>query len=94
MNTHIFADGFRFEKPKEGKPEFVKGRMSIQADKAIAFIEAHKNEKGWLNLDLLKSKEKGTLYFQLNTWKAIEKTEGIRLSATSENEINLSDIPF
>lgn len=64
----IFADGLRFERPREGAPEFVKGRISVQAEKFIPFIETHKDERGWLNFDLKQSKE-GKLYLELNTFK-------------------------
>lgn len=79
----VLADGFFFDKPKEGAPDFVKGRLSIQAEKAIALINKHKNEKGYVNIDLLKSKE-GKLYMTVNTWKPEPKAEDI----TDE------DVPF
>jgi len=65
----VFADGIFFDKPREGAPEFVKGRASFKVDEAVAFLQKHKNEKGYVNLDLLKSKEGGKLYFKLNDWK-------------------------
>lgn len=76
----IFADGFFFDRPREGAPDFVKGRMSIMAEKAIAFITKHKNEAGYVNLDFLKSKDGKKLYFQLNTWKPdmSDKPEGLK----------------
>ena len=72
----VLADGFFFDRPKEGAPDFVKGRLSIQAEKATALINQYKNEKGYVNLDLLKSKE-GKLYMTVNTWKPEAKTETI-----------------
>ena len=75
MTETVFADGFFFEKPKEGAPEYVKGRVSINVEKAIAFINANKNDAGYVNLDLLKSKEGGKLYFKLNTWKPESRVE-------------------
>lgn len=73
MAEKIFADGFRFEKPREGAPEFVKGRISIKVPEAIAFLQLHQSNAGWVNLDLKKSKEKGTLYLELNTFKPTPK---------------------
>jgi len=64
----IFVDGLRFEEPAETAPDFIKGRISIKADELIAFCQKHKNEKGWLNVDLKESKG-GKKYFELNTWK-------------------------
>lgn len=65
----IWAKGIRFEKPKAGLPEFIKGKLSFKVDDAIQFLNEHKDERGWVNLDLKKSKEKGTLYLELNTYK-------------------------
>lgn len=64
----VFADGFRFEKPREGSPEFIKGRISVKVPEAIAFLQKHQNNGGWVNIDLKKSKE-GKLYLELNTWQ-------------------------
>lgn len=67
-----FADGFTFEKPRQGAPEFVKGHIHVNASKAIAFLEQHKNARGWVKLDIKKSL-KGVLYMELDTWQP--KTE-------------------
>jgi len=64
----ILADGFFFDRPSETAPEFVKGKISIKVDKAVPFLEEYANEKGYVNLDLLVSKE-GKPYLKLNQWK-------------------------
>lgn len=71
----IFLDGFMFKRPREGAPSFVKGALSIKVDEAIAFLQKH-NNNGWVNADLLTSKDNSKLYFKLNTWKP-EKTEDL-----------------
>ena len=64
----VFLDGFIFKRPRETAPDFVKGEMSIKVDEAIAFLQ--KNAKnGWINADLLASKDNTKLYFKLNTWE-------------------------
>lgn len=68
MAEKIFADGFKFEKPRDGAPEFVKGRLSIKVPEAIAFLEMHQSNAGWVNIDLKKSAG-GKLYLELDTWK-------------------------
>jgi hypothetical protein len=75
----IFADGFIFKKPREGAPSFVKGSLSIKADKAIAFIKAHMNEKrdGWINLDLKQSRDSNRLYLQLDTFVPKKRDDGV-----------------
>lgn len=65
----IFVDGLRFERPREGAPEFVKGRIGINVEKLQTFLLEHGNGQEWLNADLLQSKDGNKLYFQLNTWK-------------------------
>lgn len=86
----VFADGLRFERPREGAPDFVKGRISVQVEEFTKFLEKHKSEKGWVNLDLLVSKKEGNpLYFQLDNWKPEVKKE-----VGYPEEINAGDIPF
>jgi len=84
MADKIFADGFRFEKPREGAPEFVKGKLSIKVPEAIAFLTKHQTNAGWVNLDLKKSK-KGTLYLELNTFTPKKQ---------DEDSIDPENIPF
>jgi len=86
----IFPNGIIFKRPKEGAPEWIKGSLSIKVDEAIEFLKAHANN-GWVNLDLKKSKEKGTLYLQLNDWKPEPKES---YTASANNEIPDSEIPF
>lgn len=64
----IFPDGIYYNKPREGAPEFVRGSLSIQVDKLIPFLQQHKNAQGYVNIDMLLSKEKA-LYLALNEWK-------------------------
>ena len=70
----IFADGFRFEKPREGSPDFVKGRISVKVPEAVAFLQQHQNNGGWVNLEIKKSKE-GKFYIELDTYEAKPKVE-------------------
>lgn len=98
MENKVFVDGLRFERPREGSPEFVKGRVGIEVEKLVAWLEAHKGEanKGWLNADLLQSKDGQKLYFQLNTWKpSTDVAEKPTYPAPGVNgEPDPSDIPF
>jgi hypothetical protein len=80
----VLVDGMFFKKPIETAPDFVKGHVSIKAKELMAFIEKHQKADGWVNIDLLKSKDGSKLYFKLNTWEPPKKDEAI----TPE------DIPF
>jgi hypothetical protein len=74
MSEKVFAEGIFFDKAREGAPEFVKGSVSFRVDDAVKFLQTHKSEKGYVNLDLLKSKG-GKLYLALNTWTPEKKEE-------------------
>lgn len=90
MNEANFPNGIRFEKPKEGTPEFIKGRISINVPDFITWLDSNKNERGWVNIDLKKSKG-GKLYLQLNDYNA---TRGSKLAQNEEfyDEINPDSI--
>lgn len=70
----IFVDGMIFKKKHDNAPDFVLGSVSIKADELTAFLEKHKKDDGWVNIDLLKSKE-GKPYFKLNTFKPEPKED-------------------
>ena len=89
----IFSEGFIFKRPREGAPSFVKGSMSVKVDEAIAFLQKHNNE-GWVNLDLLASKDNTKLYFKLNTYKPEKKSDAPKLPDFPEEEVNPEDIPY
>lgn len=78
------AKGIYFDKPREGAPDFVKGRISIKVEDAIEMLNEYKNDKGYVNLDLLQSKDKKKLYLTVNTWKP----------EAAEATLDESDNPF
>lgn len=86
------ARGFFFDRPSEKSPEFVKGRMSIKVEEAIPFLQESKNDKGYVNLDLLVSKA-GKLYLKLNDFKPKDSQENKGIEYPTE-EINPEDVPF
>lgn len=97
--TPIFADGITFYRPKEGSPEWIKGEIVIHAQRLNKFLAEniqYQSEKGFCKLDLKVSKDKGTLYLQLNTWKPEQKVEESKTTSKgySGEVINPDDIPF
>jgi hypothetical protein len=78
----VLAKGFYFDKPREGAPDFVKGKLSVKVAEAVELLKKYENNAGYVNLDLLKSKE-GKLYFTVNTWQPEKK-----------DEIEAADVPF
>jgi len=82
----VFATGFFFEKKRDNAPEFVKGGISIKVAEAIELLKKYQNNAGYVRLDMLKSKEKGNIYFTVNTWQPEKKEE--------TPELDDSSIPF
>lgn len=74
MSDKIWADGFVFER-KDNAPQFIIGRLSCSVNKAIEFLEKHRNEKGWVNISIKQSKG-GAYYMELDTWKPEKKEDG------------------
>lgn len=64
---NTFPKGIFFNPRTPNMPDFVKGKISIKAEDAIPWIKANANEKGYVNIDLLKSKE-GKLYLKVNSF--------------------------
>lgn len=87
METTKYPKGIFIDKPREGSPEFVRARISIKAEDAVAWIKEVVNEKGYVNIDVLNG-EKG-LYLKHNDWKPTEKAEKY-----PDEDINPEDIPF
>jgi hypothetical protein len=83
MSEKKFAKGLYANKPKQGAPDFVISRMSVKVDDFIAFLNEHKNEKGYVNIDQLAGKE-DKFNFVLNEFKP---------KLQPNNELN-STLPF
>lgn len=79
--SKIFPRGIYYQKPRENAPEFVRGSLNFKVDEAIQFLNEHKNAQGYVNIDMLLSKEK-TLYLALNEWK---KPESMKKESTGFN---------
>lgn len=95
---NIFIDGMSVRRPSEKAPDFIKANISVNVEKFIKFANEHKNVKGWIDIDLKKSKE-GKLYLALNEFKPKSKVES-NLSGDIENVLdedlilNPEQIPF
>ena len=61
-------EGFFLKPPHDNAPDWVKGQIGIKVDTAIKYLHKHANEKGYVNLDLKRSKT-GKLYLDLNAFK-------------------------
>ena len=83
MSETIYPKGMFYNDPKEGAPEFVKGRISVKSKEFVEFLKEHTNEAGYVNLQVLAG-DKGT-YLKLDTWKPEKEKE------TAPQE---EDLPF
>lgn len=91
--TTTFLNGFIFKRPHEKAPAFVKGSMSIKVDEAISFLKAYEKD-GWVNADLLASKDNSKLYFKLNTFKPEKKPEESTAGYENLTAEDKESIPF
>ena len=81
-----FVDGL-FVSKRGGSPDFVKVNLAFN-EKFINYLQENFNAKGYVNVDVLESKE-GKLYAKLNDWKP----EG-QVNIYEDKEIDVSNIPF
>ncbi len=86
----IFADGMSFKIRHEKAPETVRGTIYFNVSKFTQFLQDNKDEKGWVNTKMMKSKKDGSIYFILDTWKPTPKDPVIAptspVESTSDQE--------
>ena len=85
-----YAKGL-FVKRNEKAPEFVMCKLSIKTDDFIPFLHENTNEKGYVNLQVLKSKEKGSLYAAVDTFTP--KTDNVSTETKKSVKTKVND-PF
>ena len=68
MENKKYAKGL-FVKRNEKAPEFVVCSLSVKSDDFIQFLKENTNDKGYVNMQVLKSKDKGTMYAVLDTFE-------------------------
>jgi len=69
-----FPKGLFINPKRDGAPDFVVGSLSIRKEEFATWLsEQEVNEKGYLTIDILKSKE-GKTYLKLNQWKPKEQS--------------------
>ena len=100
MEEKKFVTGM-FVKRNEKAPEFVVCNISIKADEFDKFIKENTNEKGYVNLQVLRSKDKGTLYAVLDTFEpkastaSTEVKKAVKMQANDPLQNgNSGDLPF
>lgn len=95
QNKAIFADGFSIYSAPQ---DWLFGKASINVNKFIAFLNEHKNEKGYVNLDFPISSKTNEPYAKLNIYQPKPKQEDPNATSTPTADypegINVNDIPF
>lgn len=101
MEKKKYATGM-FVKRNEKAPEFVICSLSVKTDDFIQFLKENTNEKGYVNLQVLRSKEKGTLYAEIDTFEPKASTASTEVKKdvktqdidTFQNGNSGKDLPF
>lgn len=68
-NNIKFVEGMNFRQVPQNAPETVRGSISFKVKDMIQFLIANEDEKGWVNIKMMKSKNTGGIYFILDTYK-------------------------
>jgi len=89
MNKEMkFAGGMTFKEVPETAPETVRGQIFFKADEFIAFLNANKNERGYVNVKMMKSMKTQGIYFILDEWK---KPEGLLTDEEKQRIVTARD---
>lgn len=107
-----FAKGIFIKERKEKTPDFVVAEMSVRPHDFFMWCQEHQNSfvKGWLNIKMLKPKNGGKYYIEVDNYKKLEvdsntgevipdltstpHTVENTSTTSSDNSIDLSSIPF
>jgi hypothetical protein len=104
----IFADGLMWQDPPEKAPNFIKGKILVNAVKFNEFMRNNANHmsgKGWFTIEMKESRS-GSIYFELSTWQpsktpksTAETTPGVNFPESEDveyprEEIDADEIPF
>lgn len=88
MEKKTFVNGMSVAIPSENAPSFVKMKVSFKVADFAAFLSEHENNNGWVNIDILESKDGTKLYGALNDFKPQKP------KVLEEQEVDDSASPF
>lgn len=83
-NKKTIAKGFYVSK-RENAPGFVFGKISIKVEDAMAFLEEHVNEAGYVNIDMLWNKDGDKITPFLDEWKPSVRSDSKPQSSGSND---------
>jgi hypothetical protein len=94
MEDRTFATGMFVKLPSENAPSFVKMRLGFKVADFAAFLSQHEKGNGFVDVDILESKDGSKLYGVLNTYQP-EKPESLKEDVVEGDEgIDIDAIPF
>ena len=91
MSDIEFADGLYVDPPRDGAPDFVVARISVDRERFIEFLE--KKDGKYVNLDVQVAKSSGNWYAKVDNWKSTKDEEPKAPTHTHQDKHD-DDIPF
>lgn len=83
MSEKEFVSGLYWNDPNERAPDFVKGRISLNADKFAEWLSRQeRSEKGYVNVQILRKRDGSGYYAVLDDWKPSQGRSNAGGSAT------------
>jgi len=76
---------------RQGAPEFVVANIAINVAEFTEWLNANKNDRGWINLDV-KQSQNGKFYAEQNTWQPNSDSKPV--AKTVQNGGDDDDLPF
>lgn len=92
-NETEFVDGLVAQEPREGAPDFIKGKLWIKRKELVAWLQARSDDS--INVDIKVSKG-GKWYASVDSWKPNSEGQGKSEPARQTapvNDFTDDDIP-
>ena len=77
-----------FARRNKKAPEFVICGLSVKTDDFIHFLKENTNEKGYVNLQVLRSRDKVTLYVVFDTFEPKASTASTEIKKAVKTQDN------
>lgn len=94
----VFVNGLVSKDVPDTAPEWILGKMSIQVNELINWLEKNRkiqDDNGWINLTVKRSKNTGKRYIEVDTWKKTQDEVAMEVPKTDfvppKVEVKLTD---
>lgn len=85
----VFVDGMNFKEVAPNAPQTVRGKIYFNWSKFKKYAEENVDQKGWLNVKMMKSSKTGNIYFIKDTF--VPKIDAQEAIDYNENKYKHSD---